>query len=401
MNLVALLLIGGVLAIGLPHVTRRSERRFWHPWMNAGLLPLVVGLAVGPFLDEELRASLEPVLALATAAAGVLAGSQLRMAYLRRAGALFLRRHSLPVLLLFHLAAIPTMLLLHFAAGNDWWTSVAWAGAVGGLVVASSERPPMSATAFDVRHRDVVLGHVAPAGWWNLLALILAGGALSLTLGRQGGLRIAIPHHFHPGDDYLIAELPAWSEPLFALLLPAGLGLVLGWLAKRARNRDEATLFLLAVLGVAGGAGLLLGSAPIFVGLIIGAVFANLAQERAAAIERALEGLEQPVVVATGLLAGLSLRASMAPLAVWVLVGVVLAARWIARGWVSPTSAVLSPRGERRLAPPGATGVLILGALVSMGEQGMVLVPPLAICLVLLTGAHDLYELRMRRRALA
>jgi len=53
-DLVILLLIGGVLAIGLPHVTRRSRRRFWHPWVNSGLAPLVLGLLVGPLLDADL-----------------------------------------------------------------------------------------------------------------------------------------------------------------------------------------------------------------------------------------------------------------------------------------------------------------------------------------------------------
>jgi len=46
-------------------------------------------------------------LALALAAAGVLVGTQLRGAYLSRAGALFLRRHSLPVVALF----LPLMFL--------------------------------------------------------------------------------------------------------------------------------------------------------------------------------------------------------------------------------------------------------------------------------------------------
>lgn len=397
MDLAVLLLLGGVLAIGLPHVTRRSERRMWHPWVNAGLLPLVLGLAVSPLLGSDLRTMLDPILALATATAGVLAGTQLRVTYLRRAGGLFLRRFSLPVLVLFLVTAVPVVVLMHVAAEQDWLTALAWGGVVAALVVATSERAPLSARSFDLQHRDVILGHVAPAGWWNLLALILASGALSLTLVREAGLRIALPGV----DGRVIYEVPAWSAPIIALLLPASLGLILGWLAKRARNREEAVLFLLAVLGVAGGVGLLLGSAPLFTGLVIGAVFANLAQERAAAIERALEGLEQPAVIATGLLAGLVLGHPLSPLPLWILAGAVLVLRWSLRGWVSPTSAALSPRGERRMAPAGATGVLIIGALVTMGEPGAVLVPPLVACLVVQTGAFDLYELRVRRLAMA
>ena len=401
MDLVVLLLLGGVLAMGLPHVTRRSERRIWHPWVNTGLLPLVLGLAVGPLLGGRLQELLDPILALATAAAGVIAGTQLRMAYLRRAGGLFLRRYSVPVLVLFHLMAIPTLVLLHLVGDFDLWTAIAWGGVVGALVVATSERAPLSIGGFEIQHRDVVLGHVAPAGWWNLLALILAGGALSLTLGPRGALQMAIPDSLAPGHGYLVVGVPAWSTPLIALLLPAALGLVLGWLAKRARNRDEATLFLLAVLGVAGGAGLLLGSAPLFVGLIIGAVFVNLAQERGAPIERALEGLEQPAVVATGLLAGLVMGSPPASPVGWLLALVVVVMRWLLRGWLSPTSATLCARAERRVTPAGATGVLVVGSLVTMGQAGSILVPPLVACLVVQTGAFDLYESRARRLAMA
>jgi hypothetical protein len=151
---------------------------------------------------------------------------------------------------------------------------------------------------------------------------------------------------------------------------------------------------------VAGGPGLVLGSPPLFVGLIIGAVFANLAQERAAMVERALEGLEQPTVIATGLLAGLVLQAPPTMTEAWLLALVVVVARIVLRGHLSPTSATLSSRAERRMAPAGATGVLLIGALASMGEAGMVLIPPLTVCLVLQTVAYDVFELRSRRLTL-
>jgi hypothetical protein len=400
-DLIVLLLLGGLLALGLPHITRQTERRFWHPWINTGLLPLVIGMVVGPWLSEALRESLDTILALATATAGVLLGTQLRGGFLRRAGWPFLRRHSMAALALFHLAAVPSLLGLVFLTDLGWVNGVAWSGAIGALVVATSQRPPFSASSFDVNHRDVVLGHVAPAGWWNLIAILLAGAAMSLPLGRSSGLAIAVPGFAQNSLGATQLTMPLWCNPILEVLVPMGMGLVLGWLAQRARNREEAYLFLLAVLGVAGGTGLVLGSAPLFSGLLIGAVFVNVPQGRISIIERALEGMEQPVSVGTGLLAGLILGTLNADPVVWVLVGFAVVARWVFRGALSPTTATLSQRPERRMVPPGASGVLVVAILVSMGAAGRPLASAMAMGLVLLTVSHDLYELRYRRRALA
>ena len=46
MTVVVLMLVVGLIALGLPTVTHRDEKRFWHPWLNAGLLPLVAGMLV-------------------------------------------------------------------------------------------------------------------------------------------------------------------------------------------------------------------------------------------------------------------------------------------------------------------------------------------------------------------
>src|SRR4051812_27132755 len=97
-----LLLVGGGLALGLPHVTARDRQRFWHPWVNSGLLPLLVGMMLGPAcrgrggggLSRAPAETLQPFLAVALTAAGVLVGTQLRPAHLVAAGAPFVRRHS-------------------------------------------------------------------------------------------------------------------------------------------------------------------------------------------------------------------------------------------------------------------------------------------------------------------
>ena len=54
-----------------------------------------------------------------------------------------------------------------------------WASTVAGLAgMATSQYAPATASAFSVRHRDVVFGHVARAGWWNLIGFAVAGGGL-------------------------------------------------------------------------------------------------------------------------------------------------------------------------------------------------------------------------------
>jgi len=372
-----LLLVAGLLAIGLPKVTRRDRRRSWHPWLNSGLLPLLFGMALAPALGDVVAEALRPLLALATAAAGVLAGSQLRIAYLQRAGRGFLQRQSASALLVFVLTALIAWSLL-IVLGLPLAQSLSWSGLTGAICVATSQRS-LPVLDFEVRHRDVVLGHVAPAGWWNIIALALGGGVLSLV---------------HGGPVAVLAGSVSWVQALLELGLPLLLGIALGWLASRARNRDEGYLFLLAVLGTAGGMGLALGSAPLFTGLLLGATFANVVLGRAGLMEGPLEELEQPVVVATGLLAGLCLgdwprlwTASLTPQwSAWLLAALFFAGRWILRGRFSPTSPLLAARGERRYASAGATGVLLLGCLVSIGGEPMLLVPALALAEAALTG---------------
>ncbi len=98
--------------------------------------------------------------------------------------------------------------------------------------MASTQRLPIENAGFTVRHRDVALGHVAPTGWWNLLALSVAAVALSLVRDQAPGLK-------SDGD----VKLATWSVMVLRFALPAAMGLALGWLARRAVNNDETHLF--------------------------------------------------------------------------------------------------------------------------------------------------------------
>ncbi len=373
-----LLLVGGGLALGLPHVTARDRQRFWHPWVNSGWLPLLLGMTLGPafpwpgggWLSLATAESLQPFLAVALTAAGVLVGTQLRPAHLVAAGAPFVRRQTTSAMCTFTLAAIPGaglgLLLV------DGWAAVAVAGLIGALAVASSQRPPLAAeTADAVSRHQVVMGQVVPAGYWNLLALGL--GALALGIGDR-------PHQ-------------GWRSLLLAVALPAALGLVLGRTAAGARSRAEAFLFLPAVLALAGGLALVLGSAPLFTGLVVGCVLANAGRGRAALVERSIDELEQPVAVATGLLAGLCLEAQVFSSWAWLAV-LLVPLRWVLRGWWSPTAHALAPRRDRRLAPASAAGVLLIAGASLAPPPLPSLVVPLTVALTLGTLIADLVERR-------
>ena len=77
-----------------------------------------------------------------------------------------------------------------------------------------------------------------------------------------------------------------------------------------AASRDEAYVLLLCVLATLAGLALTFEAAPLLLGLLTGAVFINVTTVRSVTFETVLEGLEQPLVIFTGLLTGLLLPTS-------------------------------------------------------------------------------------------
>lgn len=363
-EVVVLLLAGGLLAFGMPRVGARDRRRFWHPWVNSGVLPLVLGLAVGPggmaALDGEAAERCRPLLLLALAGAGLLAGTQLRLAWLRAAGRTFIVEHLRSCSLVLALAVPPLVVLLAWRLG---WPGVALGLSLGSLALATSQRPPREG----MRRRELAEGHTVPAGFWNLLALAVAGLAL--------GLGPAAP----------AALLPA-------ALMGAGLAVV----ATLARARDEAFLALIAVLALAGGLALALGSSPLLTGLAIGTAYANVGDwlpgRSSDRVERAIDELEQPFVIACALLAGVCSSAAAAPIWAWAAAGMALILRWSVRRRWSPTRIDLARGRQRRFATPGAAGILVVAALAAAQDPAAALVLPAALMLTLATLAHELVE---------
>ena len=211
-----LLLALGVIAFGLPHQKRSADHRLWYDWVHGGLLPLLIGYFLSwPFTDADVEV-LHPLLLLVMTTAGVLTGTQLRFAYLHRAGAKFIGRHTALAGVTALGVTIPMIGLLFFVFDVSLGLSVAWGCVAGAMAVATNQRKPLDSADFNVGYRDVLFGHIAPTGWWNLCALFIAGWALSwLVEPELSSLR----------------NLPIWMDFILSVFLAIFVGLVLGWLA--------------------------------------------------------------------------------------------------------------------------------------------------------------------------
>jgi hypothetical protein len=152
------------------------------------------------------------------------------------------------------------------------------------------------------------------------------------------------------------------------------------------------------VLALSGGLALAVRAVPLFFGILVGAVLVNVATRKSTSLEEALEELEQPLAMGIGLLAGLCMRLDgEVPVWLWLLPLLLLAARWGMRGSLSPTAKDLGLPHERRFAPTGSTGVLLVACAVLAPHPGSTLVGPLLVALSLATLASDLVERRPQR----
>lgn len=388
-----LLVMVGLLALGVPHSSNKDRRRFWHPWMDNGLLPFLCGAVALPFVvnivDESaidnVKKNMQSLLIIALTAAGLLVGTQLRLAYLHRAGGEFLRKQSIAAGIQAFAVAIPVAIILSLFTEASIETIIGSTAVLAALSMASSQRPMK--TAIFSRHRSIINGHIVSCGWWNLLAIVC--GAVGVAVCFSTVIDNTI---FHSTAYY-------W---LMWLSLPLVLGIALGRLAVVAHNRDEAYVCMLAVVGICGGTTIALQGSPLLAGLLVGAAFVNVSLGRSALVERALEDLEHPVAVATGLFTGLCL-----PLYAWdwtwsLLAFLVIPMRMLVRSKVSPSSIQVSTLNERVLASPGAVGILLLGSLVLLPESdelgAQALIRPFIVALFVLTLADEWWGSRALQR---
>ncbi|NRA36762.1 MAG: hypothetical protein HRU15_01365 [Planctomycetes bacterium] len=374
----------------MPHSSSKDRRRFWHPWIDNGLLPFLCGAVALPYVVNvfdtsaivNVHKTMQSLLIISLTAAGLLVGTQLRLAYLHRAGWDFLRKQSIAAAIQALTVALPVGCLLFFLTDVSIATVIGSTCILAAFSMASSQRPMK--TAIFSRHRSIINGHIVSCGWWNLLAIIC--GALGIALCFSTVVDNTV---FNSTNYYWIM----W----FAL--PSMLGIVLGRLAVIAHNRDEAYVFMLAVVGICGGTTIALQGSPLLAGLLTGAAFVNVSLGRSALVERALEDLEHPVAVATGLFAGLCL-----PMHNWdwtwsLLAFLVIPLRMVVRLKISPTSVQVSTLNERVLASPGAVGVLLLGSLVLLPDsEAQGLIRPFVAALFVLTLVDEWWGSRALQR---
>ena len=371
MNQVLLLVVVGALALAVPG--RRSTaiaHGSWRVWLHSGLLAVLAGWVGALLLPLETREPLRPLLALVVSAAGFSAGTQLRLAYVMRAGPQFLLSQSLRALAVGSIAA--AVWIIACALSSQISTAMMiWAPVVAALAICTSQRAPATASAFAVSHRDVMFGHVARAGWWNLCAFAIAGAALWWALGGATS-----------GDGWL-----AWLAPIVA-------GLIFGRLARRVASRDEAYVLLLGMLATLAGLALTFEAAPLLLGLLAGAIFINVTSARSMTFETVLEGARAALGYFHRPVGGLLLPVSGVELVVVPLVAALVVTRLAARWWWHPTTTALGSRRERQFVCPGAAGVIVLGAAVAAAPEQATALMVMALALLLWTGANQFIEAR-------
>ena len=259
---------------------------------RTGIHYALAGMALGPLGLELLTAGaveqLYPLMGLGLGWIGFLFGMQLDRASLRLFPISFyvlaLGQAALAFLLILGLARVGTSL-----AGLE--------GDVVSLMVLAAAATACITT---------------PAGIALVSANFLVRGNVGQLLffiasvdGIVGILALQITYAvYHPAE--MVAELgnvPALGWVAVAVGLGVILGIVFLWLTRPRPGREELVLFLLGMAALGGGAALQLQLSPLFVCTVMGAVVANLAQDRQRVFQ-ALEKWEKPVYVTFLMLAG-------------------------------------------------------------------------------------------------
>ena len=146
-----LLVLAGVASFSLPHMSTRRTRRLYQPWLESGLLPVLIGgvvhLAWAPLLTDlsnPIWDDLRAILTLALTAAGMLVGMQFRAAYLTSAGPEFLKEQSVKAVGQFVIAAygVSVFIMVPISLVGD----IIIASVIGGMAVATSQRVPLTAS---------------------------------------------------------------------------------------------------------------------------------------------------------------------------------------------------------------------------------------------------------------
>lgn len=257
---------------------------------------LGLGLLLGPMalglLTEEATTQLNPLLGLGLGWIGLHFGLQLDRETLRQ----------FP--LGFHIVAMGQAIL----------TFVIFVGVSAAILLPLGYTDQVTGMAVLAAGATAALS--TPAGVAMVSANFLARGRVRRLLffvaSLDGLVGIAILHLLYAAlhgspvmPDFATGGVVFWSAA------GLGLGLVCGilflWLIRLRPGREELILYLLGISALCAGAALQLQLSPLFAGMVMGAVVANLSADRAR-VYRALEKWEKPIYVVLLILAGAVLR---------------------------------------------------------------------------------------------
>lgn len=259
---------------------------------RTGIHYALAGVALGPLglelLTRDAVEQLYPLMGLGLGWIGFLFGMQLDRATLRHFPPAFYA-------LAFGQAALTFVLVLVVA--RTGLAAVGVGGDVVGLmtlVAAATASITTPAGIAMVSANFLVRGNVG-----RLLFFIASVDALVGIVALQ--ITYAVYHRSELVGG--LGTVPGLGWVAVAVGLGVILGIVFLWLTRPRPGREELVLFLLGMAALAGGAALQLQLSPLFVCTIMGAVVANLAQDRQR-IFQALEKWEKPVYVTFLMLGG-------------------------------------------------------------------------------------------------
>ncbi|MBW3534572.1 MAG: cation:proton antiporter [Gemmatimonadetes bacterium] len=259
---------------------------------RTGIHYALAGVALGPlgleFLSRAAVEQLYPLLGLGLGWIGFLFGMQLDRSTLR---------HFPPAYYVLALGQAALAFVLIFVVARVGLGALGHEGDVITVMIAAAAATACITTPAGiamVSANFLVRGNVG-----QLLFFIASVDALVGILALQVTYAV-----YHPAAVVIdLGNVPALGWMTVAVGLGVILGILFLWLTRPRPGREELVLFLLGTAALSGGAALQLQLSPLFVCTVMGAVVANLAQDRQR-IFQALEKWEKPIYVTFLMLAG-------------------------------------------------------------------------------------------------
>jgi Kef-type K+ transport system membrane component KefB len=263
---------------------------------RAGTHFLFLGMLLGPLVLDVLTpdavALLYPLLGLGLGWIGLLFGLQLERETLKKFPATFPSFAMAQALVTFFVVAGLGMAGLYLARFSSESASFVVLAAAATAAVSAPAGIALVSTNFLVRGqvRRLLFFTASIDGLAGILLLHLIyawfhGTGVLPTFGPGGAL--------------------FWAGA--GLALGVVFGVVFIWLTRLRPEREELILYLMGISALSAGAALQLQLSPLFVGVIMGALVANLSPERAR-IFRELQRWEQPIYIVLLIIAGAFIR---------------------------------------------------------------------------------------------